>query len=194
MLDLEKIRIDPIDMTKMLDGFGLVRTSLAAIMLDLEKIRVDFESESYIAGMVQRFGMMHNSIAGISADLQQIRSVENTLDSIRSEFSQSSNPMENMTGVAFKNPDPYLGSISSLINESFKKNETTETVKTVAPILTTEELNNRTVKYYDESLLRMNMMIAALERANYVLDKTRDEATSNSDKIATAIYRSGPTV
>jgi hypothetical protein len=192
-----------VDSINVVTGFDRLIVSVSDLLKLIEKLQMinnDFVNDSIkISSMDNLFGFMDNfrdlkpaSFGDIFAS-DLTGNIESMMDSIRLEFGDAFNPIEKPE-ESFKNPEPYLGLIPSLINDTIKRADSADTVQTVTPTITTAELNARTIKYYDDSLLRMNMMIEALEKSNYIMEKARDEANYNADKMANAIYKIGPTV
>lgn len=55
------------------------------------------------------------------------------------------------------------------------------------PTITTDQLNLRTVRYYDESLQKFTQMAAALERSNDLLDRLDRSADGNTNRVVGAV-------
>ena len=58
-------------------------------------------------------------------------------------------------------------------------------------MITTDQLNARTLKYYDDSIAKMIEMIDKLETVHIDLDRIRAANESSSSKLIDAVQKSG---
>jgi hypothetical protein len=63
-----------------------------------------------------------------------------------------------------------------------------------APVITTDQLNARTILYYDQSMAKFNQMADALERANEFLDRMVNDSDTHTRDMINAIEASGTRV
>ena len=60
--------------------------------------------------------------------------------------------------------------------------------------ITTDQLNQRTIQFYEASLQRQTEMIETLNRANELLESIRSESSSDASRLISAIESNGPRV